>query len=185
MTSAKPIAHFERKYSIHPDGRVWNHGKEAWQSQTMNPNGYMKVQLQMNGECSQLLVHRLVALHFLPNPYGHEQVNHIDGDKTNNAVGNLEWVSREQNIQHSLKAGLRRGFMSPEERRPLLDRVLAGEMIGPIADEIGRGREVLTKMLRDQAIKDGRQDDWSAAMKQRRRDAAIRNIQGFNSRDRT
>lgn len=185
MITAKPIAHFERKYLIHSDGRIWNLGKEAWHAQTQNPNGYMKAQLKLNGVLSQQLVHRLVALHFLPNPYNYEQVNHIDGDKTNNTCGNLEWVSREQNIQHSLSSGLRRGFMSPDERRPLLERVLAGELIRPLADEIGRGPEVLTKLLRDQAIKDGRTEEWSLAMKERRRDAAIRNIQRFNSRDRT
>lgn len=181
MQDLTPIAHFERKYAVHPSGKIWNKGKEAWQALTQNPNGYMKVQLKMNGKLSQQLVHRVVALHFLPNPYGHEQVNHIDGDKTNNAVSNLEWVSREENIQHSLATGLRAGFMSQEEKREFLERVLAGEIVGDIAEEIGRHPVSLSKMLRTQAIRDNRENEWTKTMKERRKNAALRNLQRINS----
>ena len=180
MNTGKPIAHFERKYDIHADGRVWNKGKNHWQSQTQNPNGYMKVQLQLNGVKEQLLVHRLVALHFLPNPYGHPQVNHINGDKTNNTVENLEWVSQEENIQHSLETGLRAGFMSSSEKETFLMRVFAGEFPSAIATEIGRHPVVLSKMLRIHAEKTDRGPQWATIMKQRRRDAALRNLEKIN-----
>lgn len=51
-------------------------------------------------------VHRLVALHFIDNPDNLPEVNHEDGDKSNNTATNLKWASREQNIQHGFKHGL-------------------------------------------------------------------------------
>ena len=55
------------------------------------------------------LVHRLVAETWIPNPNGYEQVNHIDGNKDNNSVENLEWVTPSQNMYHSMRTGLRKG----------------------------------------------------------------------------
>ena len=52
-------------------------------------------------------IHRLVVQAFLNNPNNYEQVNHIDGDKTNNHVDNLEWCSHEMNMQHAHKTGLK------------------------------------------------------------------------------
>ena len=55
------------------------------------------------------LVHRLVAETWIPNPNHYEQVNHIDGNKDNNSVENLEWVTRSQNICHAFRTGLNKG----------------------------------------------------------------------------
>lgn len=51
-------------------------------------------------------VHRLVAMAFVPNPEGHTEVNHIDGDKGNNHCDNLEWCSRLENMRHAFANGL-------------------------------------------------------------------------------
>ena len=53
-----------------------------------------------------MYAHRLVALHFIPNPLNKEQVNHIDGNKMNNHVSNLEWVTQEENMRHCMDSGL-------------------------------------------------------------------------------
>jgi len=176
-----PIANFERKYLIYPNGTIWNLAKEAWQAQTQNPNGYMKALLSLNGAREQLLVHRLVALHFLPNPYAHSQVNHINGNKQHNDVANLEWCNRSENIQHSLATGLRQGYMSPAEKRDLIERVFAGELIRDLAAETGRKEESLSGMLRRCAEQDGRKNEWTQEMVRRRKLVAVRNIKAWNT----
>ena len=62
---------------------------------------YKTVSYMENGKQKQIAVHRLVALAFLPNPENKPEVNHIDGDKSNNNVSNLEWVTRSENTQHA------------------------------------------------------------------------------------
>ena len=70
------------------------------------PNGYITTCLYMNGESRMAYVHKLVALAFLPNPEGKTQVNHKDGNKKNNHLENLEWVTPRENTIHALDTGL-------------------------------------------------------------------------------
>lgn len=59
-------------------------------------------------------IHRLVAKYFIPNPENKPEVNHIDGDKTNNQVTNLEWVSRSENCIHAYRVLKRKKFFGAE-----------------------------------------------------------------------
>jgi hypothetical protein len=68
-------------------------------------SGYVNFVASKEGKTENLLVHRLVATAFIPNPFSLSQVNHKDFDKTNNKMENLEWVSHADNAQHSVKAG--------------------------------------------------------------------------------
>jgi hypothetical protein len=70
-------------------------------------NGYNVVQLHINGSARKK-VHRLVAEHFIPNPFNYPVVNHKNGIKTDNNVNNLEWVTSSYNNIHAFKTGLRR-----------------------------------------------------------------------------
>lgn len=56
-------------------------------------------------------IHRLVAETFIPNPNNYKQINHIDGNKENNKVSNLEWCSNKYNMEHSYKIGLRKNVV--------------------------------------------------------------------------
>ena len=60
-----------------------------------------------NGEVrKKMRVHRIVALHFIPNPENKTEVNHIDGTKKNNRAENLEWTTRQENAKHAKDLGL-------------------------------------------------------------------------------
>ena len=94
----KEIEGFEN-YIICTDGTVHNkkgHNISRWKDNV----GYLQVKLSKEGQWYYKRVHRLVAEAFIPNPNNLKQVNHIDGDKTNNEVSNLEWIDNKNNTQH-------------------------------------------------------------------------------------
>lgn len=66
----------------------------------INGRGYLQVTLSKNGTHKKFQVHRLVALHFLPNPSNLPEVNHKDENKLNNSVDNLEWCDRLYNVRY-------------------------------------------------------------------------------------
>jgi hypothetical protein len=78
--------------------------------QPLNSHGYPCVTIKyLNGTQKVVQVHRLIAKTFIPNPDNLPQINHIDGNKCNNNVQNLEWCSVRDNIRHAYKTGLNQG----------------------------------------------------------------------------
>ena len=106
-----PCCEYDGYYEITDAGEIISLKRRTTRggilSQGNNGAGYKSVTLSKDGIIKTHLVHRLVALSFLGNPpVNKTDVNHRDGNKHNNRLENLEWVSRKENIQHSVDNGL-------------------------------------------------------------------------------
>lgn len=77
--------------------------KERMLRSFLNSKGYCMVALSKNGVNTHCSLHRIVAKAFIPNPENKEQVNHKNGDKTDNRAENLEWMTNFENIRHSIE----------------------------------------------------------------------------------
>lgn len=115
----KDILEFQGYYQVSNFGRVrriadylnqnksWRLSEPKILKQRLHNNGYLRVMLSINGKHYDRYIHRLVAIAFLDNPNGYSEINHIDGDKTNNNLKNLEWCNRSYNNKHAYQNGLK------------------------------------------------------------------------------
>jgi len=128
--------------------------KQKMLSSWVHTNGYKRVAL---GRGHVYYVHRLVALHFLPNPEGLPQIDHIDGNRQNNRVENLRWVSARQNVllggerhkwetQKIANAKRRIHEARKQEYRSLLDE---GHSLRQIAKLFGTSHSAISNALKD------------------------------------
>lgn len=104
----KSIPNYEGRYEISNLGEVaslcFARGKRRRiLAQSTNTWGYRQVTLSKNKVKKNVTVHKLVAEAFLENPDNLPQVNHVDEDKTNNCVNNLEWCSSKHNVNHGTR----------------------------------------------------------------------------------
>lgn len=119
MEEWRPVVGFEESYEVSDEGNVRSKDRyvrcsrgektRPWKgkqlSKILAAKGYYQVSLCVEGRISKVYVHRLVAEAFYSER--NETVNHIDGDKTNNHKGNLEWVTYGENNSHAFRIGLR------------------------------------------------------------------------------
>jgi len=126
----KDIPNYEGLYQISNLGRVKSlerivlqkNGRKRVQHELIRKprkvyKGYLQIDLWKNHEYSAKRINRLVAQAFIPNPENKPEVNHIDGNKENNCVDNLEWVTGKENMQHAIRTGLWKASHSPKKNR--------------------------------------------------------------------
>ena len=102
----KDIKGFENKYQISNLGNLRNSNTNNTLKFRKSSRGYLTITIRKKSKVYCYLVHRLVAETFLPNPNNYPQVNHIDGNKSNNIVDNLEWCTASNNQKHAYRIGL-------------------------------------------------------------------------------
>lgn len=96
------------QYQVSNLGRVKTTANEATRKERIlkpliHPKGYFRVALWRNNKSKFFFIHRLVAEYFISNPENKSTINHIDGDKSNNHIDNLEWATYRENMNHAVK----------------------------------------------------------------------------------
>lgn len=100
------VVGYEGLYQVSDHGRVRRNGHIK--AVSVDHGGYVTVSLSRKSKQQTLKVHRLVALAFIPNPEHKKTVNHIDGNKQNNSINNLEWATHGENHKHAYRTGLKK-----------------------------------------------------------------------------
>jgi hypothetical protein len=121
-------------------------GRKGLPIKRFKTQGYWRLNVFQYGRYRRLYLHRLMALAFLPNPKNLPQINHIDGDKENYSIDNLEWCDQSHNIRHAYDMGLKVGIKGSKNGRAKLTESLVisirkrrkmGVMAKDLAAELG------------------------------------------------
>ena len=103
------IDNISTSYYITEDGKCYNDKTGKYLKGQIGKNGYLSYNITLpGGKKKRIYAHRAVALAYIKNQENKEQINHIDGDKLNNHVDNLEWVTASENQQHAIENELRK-----------------------------------------------------------------------------
>lgn len=151
---------------VHENGDIYRANKANKDGVVDKDRGYHLVKVQVHkrsgrvyfnmtwrGFKKSVLVNRVVALRFLPNPNNEPQVNHIDGNKENNAKSNLEWASGSENELHAHRTGLKSGHGSGNSNAKLTAaeveeiRATEGMTAQELANKYGVGRSTIINIL--------------------------------------
>lgn len=148
---------FAKDYYVSKRGKVYSVKSGHLKARSLvDLGGYKRLSLISDeGSSRNELVHRLVASAFIPNPLNLPEVNHINGIKDDNRVENLEWISREGNIQHAYDTGLNcvkgerngRSILKEEDVLYIYERCLQGSQRKTLADEFGVDESTISDII--------------------------------------
>lgn len=153
----KDIENFEGLYQVSNYGRVKSLYRNIIRKPQKHLNGYLFLMLHKENKSYYLNIHRAVAISFLGYEKGKE-VNHIDGNKENNCVENLEWVTKSENQRHAVQAGLRKtgDYVNTFNMKPVLcyracddSFVKEYDSTKRAAEELGLDASTITKILKN------------------------------------
>lgn len=156
----KTIPAFGGRYEASETGEIRHSLNKNIRKARKNKYGYLQLNFSRNdgtGKSDTILVHRLIALTFLPNPNNLPEVNHIDGDKTNNNINNLEWCSISDNQKHAFKLGLQQTYkgeahvkakLTNEQAKQIRQLYIAGISQQKIADCFNVSQRTISKIIR-------------------------------------
>lgn len=105
----KDVIDYEDLFSISITGELFSKRSNRFLKKTVGSNGYYTIATKIGGRSGKDIcfkLHRLVAKAYIPNPLNLPEVNHKDGNKLNNNLDNLEWVSHKDNMAHASTLGL-------------------------------------------------------------------------------
>ena len=97
----KEIVGFEGKYYIHIDGYIYSKISKKALATRINTNGYKSTTVRYKNMWKSFDIHRLIGLYYIENPLNKAEINHIDGNRQNNSILNLEWVTSSENNKHA------------------------------------------------------------------------------------
>jgi hypothetical protein len=172
----RSIPGFKGVYSVTDDGRIWSRPRTItrsngtplsvpgrWLKPQLNNMGYAYVNLYRDQSSVRLLVHRAVAMAWLPTSTpSRKQVNHKDGVKTNNVVDNLEWCTSSENRAHAhrtglitftekkymalLRLGLSKRKLSPEQVVEIVDSLVYGVPQTKLASKFNVSQHTISRI---------------------------------------
>lgn len=124
------------RYTVDSFGRVFSTFTWDYLIGNLSFDGYQRVLMSSDkGTNETHIVHRLVAMAFIPNPCNKPEVNHINGNKLDNSVGNLEWVYPFENVEHALKTGLRKFALNDDLIHKICQRLECGDRVLDICND--------------------------------------------------
>lgn len=130
----KDIQGYEGLYYVTDTGEVWSYDRQHFMKmhnkyctvygKKLKPyvaqNGYIKVLLCSNYKLKNFLLHRLIAIAFIENKNNLPDINHIDANKNNNSIENLEWVTKSQNTRHMISLGRHKTPFIKGDKNPFI-----------------------------------------------------------------
>jgi hypothetical protein len=97
----KEIENSDGLYLINVDGKIVNTKTSKEVKSYINSKGYLQAKIKINGKWASMKTHRLIAIAFIENKFNKPFINHIDSNRLNNHISNLEWVTNRENVCHS------------------------------------------------------------------------------------
>lgn len=161
-----PIIGYENRYAINKLGQVKNIKTNKLLKPYTNGVGYNRIGLYdgTKKRSKEFYIHRLLAIHFIPNPLNKQFINHIDGNTQNNDLSNLEWCTKSENGIHAYKIGLnytnpkygeenKNSILTVDIVKDIRKRYSEGQRQIDISKQLGYGKCLISQIVRNKTWK--------------------------------